>query len=313
MAIFPVEMKGSKAKVIDGPPHMTQYYRYQSLSKYEGLAGEIPCRAPTTYIGIEVELEGVNGDKLTSIPSSFKKDADGSLKIKGMEFISVPIRFIYLESELKRLFGAVKNPLISSRCSVHVHLNARDFSEEELYKFLILYMIFERGLFRYSGNRNENIFCHPVYSYLEKLKGEINKLKGVGNIVYMSWNKYIALNLCPIWGGEGGASKKIGTVEFRHMEGTSDISRIINWINLIVSLKVSAKKYKLNDIIEYVSNMDDISHYNWLAQEVFKDWAEILMEEPHFEEDVYKGILSAKMVLFDHEVDKTVKIEMRAA
>jgi len=286
----------------DGPPHLTSYYQYPKLSKYEGLVGKIECRAPTTFVGIEVELEGIKTKEITTIPSSFKMEPDGSLKLKGMEFISVPIRFIYLESELVRLFGVIKNPTISSRCSIHIHMNARDFSEEELYRFMILYLIFERSLFRFSGGRNENIFCHPVYSYLGKLKDEINKLQTVGNIVYLHWNKYIALNICPLWGGDCGASKKIGTIEFRHMSGTTDIERIIHWINLIVSLKISAKKFKLPEIKELVSNMTEEAHYRWLAEQVFKDWADLL-DTPEFASDVAEGILAAKLVLFDQDVE----------
>lgn len=294
----------------DGPPHFTSYYTYPKLSKYEGLVGKIECRAPTTFVGIEVELEGIKTKEITTIPSSFKMEPDGSLKLNGMEFISVPIRFIYLEEELKRLFGAVKNPTISSRCSIHVHLNARDFSEEELYRFMILYLIFERSLFRFSGSRNENIFCHPVYSYLGKLKDEINKLKTVGNIAYVLWNKYIALNLCPLWGGDGGASRKIGTIEFRHMAGTTDVERIIHWINLIVSLKISAKKFKLPKITELVSNMTEEAHYHWLAEQVFKDWVDLL-DTPEFASDVAEGILAAKLVLFDQDVEaKPVRIQI---
>jgi len=151
------------------PRKFSQRFRYKSLSKYEGLPGKLECRAPTTYVGVEIELEKVNL-KYDNIPSTFTRIEDGSLKVDGAEFITIPIKFCYLETELNRLFSCLSTPDPSSRCSVHVHLNSRDLTSEELQKFLLLYCIFEKSLFRFSGNRWDSIFCVPLYAYSEQVK-----------------------------------------------------------------------------------------------------------------------------------------------
>lgn len=289
------------------PKKMSEVYDYPQLSKYEGLRGKLECRAPTTYVGVEIELEKVK--MITNVPSSIRMTGDGSLKLDGKEFITVPIRFCYLEQELGRLFGGMKPPHISSRCSIHVHLNARDFTQRELFNFLLLYLIFERSFFRFSGGRLNNIFCTPLYSWPENLSLQLNKLLREGSVRYMSWFKYYALNLCPIW-GQGDESSRIGTVEFRHMAGTTNVEHIIEWINLIVSLKISAKKMGTDALIESLKDMNTISSYHQLAKEVFKKWAIHITDQKTFQQDVEHGVLVAKTVLPNLYPKKEFQLEV---
>src|SRR4030042_4305971 len=172
--------------------------KYKPLSNYEGLEGRIPCRAKTTYVGIEVELEGVRTKHST--PSSWKTVEDGSLKIDGVEFVTIPIKFCYLEKELERLFGSLHTSTISSRCSIHVHMNARDFTMDELYVFLILYIIFERSLYRLSGDRWNNIFCVPLTTAIEKVASVIKDITNGIPLHSLYWWKYLGVNLSNLSG-----------------------------------------------------------------------------------------------------------------
>lgn len=279
---------------MDTTKKLSSFYEYKRLSRYEGLHGVIPIRAPTTYVGVELELEKVS--LKNNPPSSFTMVNDGSLKLSGKEFVTVPIRFCYLEQELNRLFSSIGKPLISSRCSVHIHLNVRDFTQQELYRFILLYLIFERSLFNFSGGRDNNIFCTPLFSYLPMVKQEVNRLREDGGITRMEWKKYYALNLNPIWGNGDEGSSRLGTVEFRHMAGTTDVTRILDWISLIVSLKIAAKKFTTEDLLVHISTMNTTSGYNWLVREVFRDWCKHLITQPTFKRDVEAGILMAKLV-----------------
>jgi hypothetical protein len=273
----------------------SEIYEYHPLSKYEGLRGKFQCRAPTTYVGVEVELEKVQ--LKTNPPSSWKTVTDGSLKLDGKEFITVPIRFCYLEQELVRLFGSMKPPHVSSRCSIHVHMNARDFTQQELLRFVLLYLIFEKSLFNFSGGRSANIFCTPLYESIPIVAAQLSKLqKGDGFIKFVRWNKYFALNICPIW-GQQEESKRTGTIEFRHMAGTTDVEHIIEWVNLIVSLKIAAKKLSTDSLITNLLTMNSTSSYDNLVDVVFKEWAVHLTEQETFKEDVEHGVMVAKEAL----------------
>lgn len=277
---------------------LSKYYEYSKLSQYEGLRGKLRCRAPTTYVGVEIELERVNMNY--NHPSSWNSTTDGSLKLDGREFTTVPIRFCYLEQELTRLFACFsKPPLVSSRCSIHVHLNVRDMTHQELYRFMLLYLIFEKSLFNFSGGRSSNIFCVPLHEWMPQVRNELTKLLKEGGVTQMEWDKYFAVNLLPIW-GRADESARLGTIEFRHMQGTTNIEYIIEWINLIVSLKITAKKMETADLVHALKTMNTNSSYNDLVNYVFGDWAEYLTKQKTFKQDVEHGVLMAKEVCFPY-------------
>lgn len=282
--------------------NLSSLFYYPPLKKYEGLVGDIYCRAPTTYVGVEIELEQVKWI-VDNCPSSFRPHDDGSLKLNGKEFVTIPIPFGYLEQELTRLTAALAPPLISSRCSIHVHLNVRNFSLEELHKFLLLYLIFERNLFRISGDRYTNNFCTPLHSYPPVVA---NFLKVTAEDFVFdelpTWYKYFALNLSPIWGGE--TRQVLGTAEFRHSKGTLDVKEIVNWINFIVSLKIAAIQIDKEELYRLIKTMNTTSHYYWLADYVFKGFAKQITSLTTFKGDIEQDILSTKVMLFDKREKK---------
>lgn len=284
--------------------HLSDFFQYKKLSKYEGLYGKLPCRAPTTYIGVEIELEKVS-NQVEFVPSSFNMLDDGSLKEQGKEFVTVPIKFQYLEQELIRLNKSLKKFSLSSRCSVHVHMNARDFTLEELEVFIMLYCIFEKSLFNLSGNRWKNNFCVPLYSYYSAVSKFLARIH-IKDVSSISWYKYFALNLSPIFGGE--SKHKLGTIEFRHMEATMDVERIINWINFIVSLKISAKNIKKIELLSMIKHLNTSSEYKVLARSVFKTWSDQILDQPTFKDDVESCITSLKNVCYDAGYFKSSEI-----
>jgi hypothetical protein len=113
------------------------------------------------------------------------------------------------------------------------------------------------------------------------------------NIIKYCWYKYSGFNLSPIYGGE---SKKTGTIEFRHMKGNTDIQNILNWINLIVSLKITAKKHHYEAIEHLLLRMNTTSEYHWLAEETFKTSSTLITSQPTFKQDVEMCIAQTKKV-----------------
>lgn len=272
-------------------------HTYPKLSKYVGLCGKLSCRADTTYIGVEVEMENVNLNYPP--PPTFNGKVDGSLKNNGIEFITIPIQFKFLEVELARLFKCFVNYTFSSRCSIHIHMNARDFTVEELKTFLLLYMIFERSLYRFSGDRWNNIFCVPLGFFTLPVT-EVIIYSSTDQII-QKWYKYFGLNISPLFGGE---STKIGTIEFRHMVGTDNIPWIIQWINLIVSLKIGAKKHSYKSMVEKLQMMNTDSSYYELSDIIFREYSELIRMQPTFKQDVERCITIAKSVFSTDKSNK---------
>jgi hypothetical protein len=214
---------------------------------------------PDCLVGIEIELErcgrlasnhGFNKvdpatgkeDIFLRTPSElWKLHADGSLRDDGMEFITLPVLGKDIQTaltELEQFFiDNGTEPQISERCSVHVHMNVHDLSLSELIYLICLYTVFESNLFNYVGKeREQNFYCLPYYN-TDAFAETLNYLwtdaqnEDDGRVIdtCAHFEKYSALNI--------GALSKYGTLEFRHHPGTYSSRKLLEWVNVLLSLK----------------------------------------------------------------------------
>jgi len=123
---------------------------------------------------------------------------------------------------------------------IHVHLDVRNMDYDEFNRLCILYGLVEPLLFKWIGDDREyNIFCEPWY----RAQGDLlrissilfdtdqKKLKSAKEL-----QRYTALNLA--------ALVRFGSVEFRHLPTTFDKQVLLDWINMILSLKRAAMNMK---------------------------------------------------------------------
>jgi hypothetical protein len=288
--------------------------RYKPLNKYVGLEGKFPIVGGYTYIGVEIELENISKTECRNISgSTWQNIEDGSLKVRGREFVTVPIKAKYIEVELDRLFSGLKEPVASSRCSVHIHINVREMTLQEIGKFMILYSIFERSLYRFTGDRWNSNFCVPLYAspyYPKQLLTQLFMEGQSGKNMNFSWYKYFGFNICPIFGLDG--SNVQGTIEFRHLKGTTDTKYIINWINLIISLKIFSKKYDVATLEGILLTMNSDSSYIELCHSIFGKYSNLLLNQPTFKEDVESCVTATKNMCFDkNKVEDKIEIKFK--
>jgi len=183
--------------------------------------------------GCEYEVEDIldyKGDFMKN--SGISVVEDHSLRNNGREFVTSIHSF---EDQLEIFKGLHKNIIVgkepfSERTSIHVHVNVRSFSTSKLKQFVLLYALVEPLFFNFVGDTRKNsIYCVPLSAtylpsiYCLDIQTIINK-----------WHKYTALNLLPILGGDG--SKKLGSVEFRHMYGTSSVNEFSVYLEAIKNL-----------------------------------------------------------------------------
>lgn len=231
------------------------YTHYQKLKQYSGLLGRFPMHNGNRYFGIEIEMENIH--KHDDMPGSFQYHKDHSLKVNGAEYVTVPIQCKFLEVELSRLFSAHPDANFSSRCSVHYHMNVRDMKLEHLKKFIILYLLCERQIYKFSGDRWDNIFCVPAQYYMSHLILNHNWTDWEP----ISWGKYTGMNLLPM--------ETYGTIEFRMSKGTKDIKNILTMINIFSCLKSASMNLEYVDIKEAVQSHDVRT---FLERNVFKSF-----------------------------------------
>ena len=254
----------------------------RSLATHKNFEKTLPPRqynmvVDDELLGIEIEVEGIRYPEVFQY--YWKHKTDGSLRNYGAEYASIPLRADQVEYALNHWNEhIVKNnqPIFSQRTSTHIHLNVRDMTWEEIENLILLYMIFERHFFLQTNqDREHSIFCVPLY--------KTDKAGQLHPIEYCSgnWNKYAALNLSTILGGE---SPMFGTIEFRHMHGTSNPAVLIPWINNILRLKVQALSMPPGTVRKLLETMNTTSEYLGLYTQTFGEQARpTAMQKADFE------------------------------
>ena len=276
----------------------------------------------TTFIGIEVEVEGLDEGNFPDMRPFWAIRGDGSLRNNGMEFVSTPMRGKSLIVALKELEKVLKerypNHDFSDRTSVHVHINVRTMLCETFINFLLLYCVFESVLYKYvfdscGKKRDTNIFCVPLQETGHSLclddairifeKGD-NKTSLVR--LSQTWKKYSGLNLIPI--------RSFGTTEFRHLGGISSTEKILGWINLLLSMKIYAENTSYQFLKETVLGLNTNSMYEMFTKDVFGRTSTDILKY-NVKEELEKGVIYVKYifesskrrmrVITEDEVDKS--------
>lgn len=247
-----------------------------------------------SFVGVEIELENFNADTLVRntnfswFEKFFNLHRDPSLRNNGQEIVTRA--GITLSNALYNLYHLLDDKAlvkklgweVSPRCSVHVHWNMQDKTDEQLKQILLVYMAIEPVLFSISGNRNSNIFCVPLLRNIPKtLMAIIAKpdlyIVGEGyGAPHMSinWGKYSALNLIPL--------TTQGTIEFRHHEGTLNFDRIKNWLLTINNLVEFACKFKSpSEVAKHLQNCIKDNDFTTLI-EIFLEYQQGMLEDIRF-------------------------------
>ena len=191
-------------------------------------------------VGIEIEVEG---ERLPVVLDElWRTEHDGSLRNEAYEYVlnepvprnKVKISLLKLK---KRLILKKSEIQDSGRAGVHIHVNIRDLTRSELYNFICLYLIFEDVLVDYCGkDRVGNLFCLRTKDaeYITDLlmssarNRELRELH-TDNIRYASIN---CKAIC-----------QYGSLEFRAMRSTLDLTVLNNWVEMLLCLKDAAKLY----------------------------------------------------------------------
>jgi len=248
----------------------------------------------TSYVGIEIEVENVPRVPDGNWPILWRTEEDRSLRNSGIEFISLALKGEQIPYALLSLCEALPNSVqFSGRTSVHVHLNVQDKTPEEIAKIVLTYLPLERLLFAFAGeHREKNIFCVPLYDIemTDNLFSAIKKLDTKEIKQLQSENyRYSALNLGPV--------TTFGTMEFRHLGGTKDVSRILTWINLILSIQKYALSTNLDELIKEIIALNTNSQYRNFAQKIFGSLINDIPCED-LNDRIAQGVLSVKRSLF---------------
>ncbi len=270
---------------------------FEKSNKYEGTP--FPWIMPHALVGIEIEVENIKHP--VNIQAYWTSKPDNSLRNNGAEFVSIPLATKQIQPALHHLYKELyrfNKPDFSNRTSVHIHLNCRDMTQDQIYTLFLLYCLFEKHFYKMAGvKRLNSIFCVPIYrSNVE------NKAVNVIYDLSANWQKYCGLNLLPLVNNNlnpGG----YGTIEFRHLYGTEDVDKILVWINNILALRKAAMEIPKEELLSLIKDMNTTSSYKSLYAQVFPEDCRILEHKKDFEDCVS----NLKRELFGNEYKNTIR------
>lgn len=169
---------------------------------------------------------------------------DGSLPYCGFEITTAPAngnKFVEQIKDITNGLGDAK-PIITKECGLHIHIDARDFTYNDMAKLIKLYAAIEPVLFAMvPEHRRKSKYCLPCgekyyKGILASTRPDKDHWVTKSQLVFNTYNsydsdslrkskyndaRYNALNLHS-WFYRG-------TIEFRLMEGSVDPAYITNW------------------------------------------------------------------------------------
>lgn len=203
-----------------------------------------------TFFGIELEIEGVSISDTED--AGFLRYSrvieDGSLR-GGIEIVTNPLKQIEVVkfATLYQEWAANASPVISERCSTHIHVNVQDMNYERLRSFLWLSAAVEGVLLEYcSAWRRNNTYCYlnskttNTVPYLRELLLRSQTGNMVLQYLQRGTPKYTAVGLFRF--------HDYGTVEFRMFDGTTSADAIIGWCDMLASLRQMAWTHTVEEL-----------------------------------------------------------------
>ena len=260
------------------------------------------------FIGVEAELEHAYGvDEYRG--HLLERVSEGSLHQDGVEFIfSYPLKGDLITTALKELEELYKPcpPTTGNNTSLHVHVDVRDLTFKQLWKFIMLYTMFEVPLFKYSSpDRMDNIFCVSskdarikVRRYNELLrfvkKGDFNNFLRHADVS----GRYSSMNVQSV--------AKFGSLEFRGHKGEWQKEPILKWVNLLMGLKKAA----LDDTISWERPYLALKERGTLdfAADVFGDHVRLLYRTS-LRKDVQEGCQLARSMVNYNALRKSLVLK----
>lgn len=243
-------------------------------------------------VGVELEYEGAHHALYGKKMRDWSLVQDHSLRNNGIEFVSRVLPKMEVRRALELADNVIKAEGLytNKRCGVHVHVNCTDLPMNQVWSFILLYSLLEPHIFkRFADGREENHFCVPVMwntNFVECMKTSATTLfKGISpprlkksrastiQVEAFTFDQAIQAGLgapatsrsthidLPIYHSSKysavntTALKRFGTLEFRHLGGTTDIDEVYEWINFLLLLRKEARGYDdpseiINDYIE---------------------------------------------------------------
>ena len=195
----------------------------------------IPCYLPNRAFGLELETSS----KLPT-PRGWSSVEDGS--VSGLEYHSGPVLgqagIDLVTSECNSL--SADGEYVNEDCGYHIHLNARDLTEQQVSKFARFCSYYEGYYFALVRNRRHN------ESYCSRLPSAYRDIEDIAQFLYAGRPSRSQLS----YKGHSNRCNWVnfhsyffrGSIEVRLHHGVTRAQKVLNWAELMLkSLEFGAK------------------------------------------------------------------------
>ncbi len=179
-------------------------------------------------IGIQVESESYNHNTR----GYWKIVSDASISgAEGNEIVSPVLRGMDGMEQVKKVCLALNRAgaKVNTSCGFHVHFGANDLSIANFKALFQSYIELETEMDEImpeSRRKNNNTYCKSLLSIANSKAAAIAKIKASQTINQMALafagSRYFKLNI--------QSYQRHGTIEFRQHSGTTQFSKVKNWI-----------------------------------------------------------------------------------
>jgi hypothetical protein len=209
--------------------------------------GDLEEDFPQLY-GVEIEVEQCTGvRKVRDLVERWSVVEDGSLRNGGREFVSPPTAIDPLVSMIDGFYEAFHKCgwQASARTGVHVHMDMRPRTLDELGAIATLYALLEPALFQIAGaQRDQCIYCVPWYAapndalhlgaLLNTVSARPDRAAATFSRGVADTCKYSALYFEPL--------RRFGTIEFRAAPTYTTAAELIYWVQTLTRLVERGKE-----------------------------------------------------------------------
>ena len=187
--------------------------------------------APALRVGVEAELEHARHVEYVPL---WNQVEEGSLHSGGTEFVFCqPLLGEDIIEALRCLEEAYtyEPPYLSGDASLHVHIDVRMLTIDQLFKFLCLAYMFEPLMMdTYCPTRTGNIFCQQLHDNQGLLAQTARAMRYIGHSdpSLPMESKYGNINLLSL--------QTFGSVEFRGHGPEYKAEPILEWVNVLMCI-----------------------------------------------------------------------------
>ena len=242
-------------------------------------------------VAFEIELEGM---KLPTIYNEiWDTKRDGSLRggMDGQEYIfNQPLPITKVEEELEEFVAHFDPKYVADSfyAGTHLHVNVQDLTMRELLCYISAYLILENILVKWCGETREgNHFCLRTEDadYLVKLLRDM--VLNDSSLNFDPDLRYSSMNIMSV--------SKFGSLEFRALNSSLDVERMMTWATVLHNIKKQAIIYKTP--ANLVSSVSNEGYEHFARNMLTEKYADLFLKGEWFK-SVRKGILYAQDFAF---------------